>query len=47
MAAILWKGLTHFSRMLHFYTSWKRQKTKGFLRFLGGIEIERLAKTDY
>ena len=24
--------------MLHFYTPWKRQKTKDFLTFLGGIE---------
>ena len=25
--------------MSYFYTPWKRQKTKGFLTFLGGIEI--------
>ena len=35
---------THFSPMFHFYTPWKRQKTKGFLTFLGGIEIEHWAK---
>ena len=27
--------------MFHFYTPWNRQKTIGFLTFLGGIEIER------
>ena len=26
--------------MFHFYTSWKRKKTIGFLAFLGGIEME-------
>ena len=25
--------------MSHFYTPWKRQKTKGFLKFSGGIDI--------
>ena len=25
--------------MSHFYTPWKRQKTKGFLKFSGGIEM--------
>ena len=30
--------LTHFSPVSHFYTPWKRQKTCGFLTFLGGIE---------
>ena len=28
----------------HFYISWKRQKTKGFLTFSGGIEVEHWAK---
>ena len=27
--------------MFHFYTPWNRQKTIGFLTFLGSIEIER------
>ena len=31
--------LTHFSPVSHFYTPWKRQKTKGFLTFSGGIEM--------
>ena len=31
--------LTHFSPVWHFYTPWKRQKTKGFQTFLGGIEM--------
>ena len=31
--------LTHLSPMSHFCTPWKRQKTKGFLTFSGGIEI--------
>ena len=26
--------------MFHFYNSWKRQKTKGFLTLSGGIKIE-------
>ena len=36
--------LTHFSLMIHFYSPRKRQKTKGFQTFLGGIEMEHLAK---
>ena len=32
--------LTLFSPMFHFYTGLKRQKTKGFLTFPGGIEME-------
>ena len=31
--------LIYFSPMSHFYTPWKRQKTYGFLTFLGGIEM--------
>ena len=31
--------LTHFSLVSHFYTPWKRQKTKAFLTFSGGIEM--------
>ena len=31
--------LTHFSPVSHFYTPWKRQKTKAFLTFSGGIEM--------
>ena len=31
--------LTHFGPIFHFYTPWKRQKTKDFLTFSGGIEI--------
>ena len=30
--------------MFHFYTPWKRQKTKGFLMFSGGMEVEYLLK---
>ena len=26
--------------MLHFYTSWKRQKSKGLLKFSEGLEME-------
>ena len=33
------RSLTHFSPMSHFYTTWKRQKTIGFLTFSGGIEM--------
>ena len=31
--------LTHFSQMSHFYTPWKRQKTKSFLTFSGDIKM--------
>ena len=31
--------LNHFSQVSHFYTSWKRQKTFGFLTFSGSIEM--------
>ena len=31
--------LTHFSPVSHFYTRWKRQKTKVFLTFSRGIEM--------
>ena len=30
--------------MSHFYTPWKLQKTKGFLTFSGGIEMEHWSK---
>ena len=36
--------LTHFSPMLYFYTTWKRLKTKDFITFSGGIEMENWAK---
>ena len=32
--------LSHFSPIFQTYTSWKRQKTKGFLTFSAGIEME-------
>ena len=32
--------LQNCNRMSHFHTPWKRQKTKGFLTFSGGIEME-------
>ena len=35
--------LTHFSSVSHFYTPWKRQKTKGFLMFSGDIENQRFS----
>ena len=35
----IWQRLTQFSPVSHFYTPWKRQKTKGFLTFSGGIEM--------
>ena len=34
----------HFTQMFHFYTPWKRQKTFGFLTFLGGIKMKHLGK---
>ena len=36
--------LVHFSATIPFYTPWKRQKTKRFLTFSGGIEMEQCAK---
>ena len=33
--------------MFHFYTPWKCQKTKGFLAFPGGIEMEQWGKMGY
>ena len=33
------KCLTHFSPISDFYTPWKRQKTYGFLKFSGGIDM--------
>ena len=45
-------NLTHFSPVSHFYSSWKRQKTFGFLTFsgcltfLGGIEMWHWTKMD-
>ena len=30
--------LTHFRRMVSFYTPWKHQKPRGLLMFLGGIK---------
>ena len=36
--------LTYFSQMLHFLTSWKCQKIKGFLTFSGGIGMEYCMK---
>ena len=38
--------LTQFSPVSHFYTSWKHQKTKGFLTFSGGVEMDYWAKMD-
>ena len=32
--------LTHFTPMFHLYTSWKSNKTSGFLTFSGGIQME-------
>ena len=33
--------LTHFMLLVSFYTSWKYQKTRGFLIFSGGIERDQ------
>ena len=33
--------------MFQFYVPWKRQKTEGFLTFLGGLEIEHWDKICY
>ena len=48
-------SLTHFSSIFHFYTPWKRQKTKDFMtfffggggRWVGGIEMEVWAEVSY
>ena len=39
--------LAYFKPMFHFYTPWKRQKTRGFLTFLVGIEIEHWLELGY
>ena len=36
--------LTYLSSMFEFYTPRKRQKTKAFLKFSGGIEMENWGK---
>ena len=33
-----------FRPMFHFYTPWKRQETKGFLTFSGGVEMKHWPK---
>ena len=38
-AHLRYSQLTLFTPMPDFYTPWKRQKTKGFLEFSGGIEM--------
>ena len=38
------KELTHFSPIFHVCIPLKRQKTKGFLKFSGGIEMKHWAK---
>ena len=43
----LLKNLTHFSPMFNFYTSWKRQKSKGLLKSSGRMEIEHLGYLGY
>ena len=37
--------LTHFTPMFHFYTPWKCQKARGFLKFSGSIKMEHGHKT--
>ena len=32
--------LNNFKPIFHFYTPWKRQKTRSFLTILVGIEVE-------
>ena len=36
-----------FSPVSHFYIAWKRQKTKGFLTFLWGIEVWHWTKMSW
>ena len=36
--------LTHFSPMLHSYTSWERLNNNGFLMFIRGMQMENWAK---
>ena len=36
--------LTHFSSMLHSYTSWERLNNNGFLMFTRGMQMENWAK---
>ena len=43
----VWKRLTHFSPIIHFYTHQKRLKTFGCLAFWRGIEMEPWAKISW
>ena len=36
--------VTYFKPMYHFYTPWKRQKTRGFMRFSDIIEMKHWFK---
>ena len=38
--------LIYFKPIFHFYISWKRQKTRGFQMFSGGIEMECWSEMD-
>ena len=42
LGIVLW--LTRFSLMPHVYTTWKPQKSFGFLMFSGGLEMEHWIK---
>ena len=45
VTAEYWKhGKTHFCLMFPFYIPWKYQKTKGFLVFPGGVQLEHWAE---
>ena len=34
-------SLTHFMQPVSFYTTWKQQKTRSFLKFADGIEKDQ------
>ena len=33
--------ISHFMPLISFYNPWKHHKTRGFLKFSGGIEIDQ------
>ena len=44
MLSSIIQQITLFRLMFHFYTPWKRRKSKGFLTFSRGIEMEHSLK---
>ena len=47
LCSVLTLNLTYFNPMFHFYTSWKRLTTSGFLTLSGCIEMEHWPEIGY